>query len=400
MKKLTVFILMVFVLAVGALALPAELNKVTFDGNKLIEDSDNKLNVERGEEYQVKIAFTPTIDLEDVEVEAYISGYEYNNDERISDMIGPFDADEGVTYAKNLKLKIPDDADEDSYKLRIIVSDRHNAPLVANFNLKIALPRHDMAIEDVIINPNNIVEAGNAIIVTVRVDNKGEKDEDDVRVAVTIPELGISNIEYIDEVESGDEESTEEIFLRIPRCTTPGVYDVLVEASFSNKHEKVNAKSSIQVLEDESCEDSKGPKSVVVVSVQTQDGKPGDKLVYPITFTNKGNNAKMFTLSAKEMDWAEISMSPTNTLLVSGEDMQTAYLNIKINENTEPGTYLLNANIATDDKTESITFTANVVKPASSAKGWLEFAVIALVVIVIVLGLIVVFKSREEKEYY
>ncbi len=400
MKRITMFILMMLVLVTGVSALPAVLDKVTFDGNTLQEDSVNRLNVERGEEYTLQIVFTSLANLNDVEVEAFISGYEYSGHNKISDVIGPFDAGLNVTYSKKLKLTIPDDADQDSYKLRLFISDRNNDPLVANFNLEIALPRHDVDIEDIIINPNKVVEAGSAIVVTVRVENNGIKDEDDVRVKVTIPELGLSNVEYIDEIESEDEESTEEIFVRIPRCTEPGVYDVDVEVAYSNKHETVTAKETIQVLEDESCDADVEQKTVVMIGVQSQSGTPGSQLIYPITFTNKGNNAKMFTLSADALDWAEISVSPTNTLVVSGKDTQTVYLTLKINEDAEAGTKLLNAKISSEEKAQQVTFTADIIKTDSSAKGWLEFAVIALVIIVIILGLVVVFKSREEKDYY
>lgn len=108
----------------------------------------------------------------------------------------------------------------------------------------------------------------------------------------------------------------------------------------------------------------------------------------------------MFTLSTDDISWAGVSVSPSNALVVSGKDSETVYLNIKLNEEVEAGTYLINANIGSDYDSQQVTFTANVVEPKSSGSGWLEFIVIALIVIVIVLGLIVVFKSREEKEYY
>ncbi|RLE47934.1 hypothetical protein DRJ25_01120 [Candidatus Woesearchaeota archaeon] len=402
MKKRLMFILLVLVLAVSAFAFPGTLESVKFDGTTLTSDSINKLNVERGEEYEIKVAFTPGVDLDDVEVEAFISGYEYSDDERISDRSGVFDADANTTYVKKLKIRIPDDADEDSYKLRIIVSDRHNSPLVANFNLKIGLQRHDVKIKDVILNPNGIVEAGSAVIATVRVDNDGEKDEKDVRVEVSIPKLGVSDVEYIDEIESDDEENTEEIFLRIPRCAAPGVYDLNVEVAYSGRHKTVSAKKSVQVVAGEDCGDSSSEEqaSVVLVGLQSQTGKPGETLVYPITFSNNGKNSKMFSVSAESVEWADVSVTPSNAVVVPGKDSKVVYLNLKLNDDVEAGSRVFYANIASDDKSENVAFTANVVAESSSPAGWLEFIVIVLVVAIIVLGLIVFFRSRDEKEYY
>jgi hypothetical protein len=49
--------------------------------------------------------------------------------------------------------------------------------------------------------------------------------------------LGVSATEYINEIEEDDEEEeTEEIFLRIPQCAEPGLYDVEVAVYFAEKH--------------------------------------------------------------------------------------------------------------------------------------------------------------------
>lgn len=402
MRKLLMFILMAVIVAGSCLALPATLEEVKFDDTSLGAGT-NRLDVERGEEYEIEVLFTPDVDLDDVEVEAYISGYEYSEDERIADHVGPFDADADVTYRKKLNLRIPDDAEEDSYMLRVMVSDRDNTPLIENYELKISLPRHDVSISDVIVNPNNVVESGGAIIVVVRVDNNGDQDEDDVKVVVSIPELGISNTEYIDEIESEDEESSEELFLRIPRCSEAGVYEIDIDVAYSNKHKHATSKRSIQVLEDESCGKealSAEEKTVIALGAQSKSGNPGTDLVYPITFSNKGNGARMFSVSAENVDWADISVSPSNSLIVKAKESEIVYLNVKLSEDAAEGSKSFKVNILSDDETKVVPLTANVVLPQSSETGWLELIVVALVVIVIVLGLFVIFRSREDKDYY
>ena len=65
------------------------------------------------------------------------------------------------------------------------------------------------------------------MLATVRVENKGQKDEDDVKVTVSIPALGLSATDYIDEVEEDEEEETEELFIRMPKCAEAGQYELL-----------------------------------------------------------------------------------------------------------------------------------------------------------------------------
>ena len=271
MKKLITLILMVFILAVGVSAFPAKLNYAEWDGSTLDSSGTNRLSIDRGEVYELKISFTPFEDLDNAEIEAYISGYEYNNYNSVSDITSTFKADANTTYVKKLSLSIPDDVDEDNYKLRIIISDRNNNPLVFNYNLKIDLARHEVIIDDILLNPSNAVESGNALIANVRVDNQGLKDEEDIRVQFSIPKLGISAVSYIDEIESEDEESTEDLFIRIPRCSEAGMYGYEVTVTYSDGHEEISETGTLTILEDESCEDDSTPeKSKAIVMINSK----------------------------------------------------------------------------------------------------------------------------------
>ena len=401
MKKLITLILMVFILAVGVSAFPAKLNYVEFDGSTLDSSKTNRLSIDRGENYELKVSFIPSEDLDNVEIEAFISGYEYSKYDSISDVTSTFKVEANTTYVKKLSLSIPTDVDEDNYKLRIIISDRNNNPLVFNYNLKIDLARHDMIIDDVILSPSNAVESGNALIVNVRVDNQGEKDEEDVRVQFTIPQLGISAVSYIDEVDSEDEESTEDLFVRIPRCIEAGLYGYEVTVTYSDGHEDVSETGTLTILEDESCEDDSTPeesKSIIMLNSKSESGKAGDTLSYPITFSNTGKESKVFSVSADAVEWADISVSPSNSVVVSGSESKTIYLTVKLADNVKAGSKMLNVDLVSGDDVQQLTLTAEVIKPKTST-AWLEIIVIALVVIIIVLGLIVLLKPKNDNEY-
>ena len=119
---------------------------------------------------------------------------------------------------------------------------------------------------------------------------------------------------------------------------------------------------------------------------------------YPITFSNTGKESKVFSVSADAVDWADISVSPSNSVVVSGSESKTIYLNVELNDDVKAGSKMLSVDLVSGDEIQQITLTAEVTKTKNSI-AWLEIIVIALVVIVIVLGLIVLLKPKNDDEY-
>jgi hypothetical protein len=239
--------------AVFSADIPVTIDDVKVNGDSLSSGDSNKIGVESGEELEIKVILTASAGTENVQVEAEISGYEYDYVESVSDKTKTFNMDANTTHKKNLYINLPQNVEEDSYKLRIIVSNRDDKEVIQNYNLKIDAPRHSMAIMDILLTPASEVAAGKSLLAAVRAKNLGDRDEDSVKVTVSIPELGLSASDYIDEVEYGDAETSEELFLRIPSCTEAGAYDVVAKVAYEGGHEDVTEKASIEVVEGDSC---------------------------------------------------------------------------------------------------------------------------------------------------
>ena len=257
--------LLVLMLATFASAqvVPVTIVEAEIENTDILPSGVNQLDLERNDDFELRLELFTPVDADDVEIRAFISGYEYNDINPISKRIGPFDLDANVTYVRKLTLSLPDDIDLDDYKLRVEISDRNSDARTTTYNLQINTPRHDMQIEDVILSPGNTVEAGKALLATVRVENKGQKDEDDVKVTVSIPALGLSATDYIDEVEEDEEEETEELFIRLPKCAEAGQYEMLIEVKYNEGHDSVSGTGTVTVLENADC--APEPAPVVVV---------------------------------------------------------------------------------------------------------------------------------------
>lgn len=407
MKAIKAILALAIVLSlVGiAYALPVTIEDVEVDDVSLSPNAENRLDLERGQEYEVRVKLTPSVDIDNAEVRVFISGFEYNDVEEISDRSTVFDADANVTYVKKLSIRVPDDVEEDDYKLRVVVTDRFGDDLVQNYNLKIDVPRNAVQIEDVIFNPSNAVRAGSALLTTVRVENKGEKTQRDVKVTVSIPGLGVSASEYIDEIDNNDEEEeTEEIFLRVPKCAKAGTYDVVVEAEFSERHRKVSERGAINVLEDDTCDENAQPKTTITLGNQMQNAMAGQTAVFPITVTNAGKTSKTFVVSVPSADWATITITPTSTLVVPTGATQTIFVNVAVGEDTPAGAHSLTATVASgSDMVQELTLTANVAKQSSGIKGVFEVVLIVLVVLLVIIGIVIGiahYRNKEQPETY
>jgi hypothetical protein len=261
----------------SAQELPLSLEEVQVEDVTIYLDDDNLLDLERGQKFEVEMHILALADIDDVEIIAFMSGYEYNDVAPISAQIGPYDFDANTTYVKKVYLTLPDDVDEDDYKLRILLSDRNGEEYVENFNLKIDVPRHLLKIKDAVLFSGHSLKAGTALIASVRVENKGERDEDDVKVTINVPELALKASDYIDEIESDEEEETEEIFLKLPNCAEPGLYLVTIDVLYNNGHDKVSGATQIEVLENPDCAPEPAPTVIVQEPpVNTTGAEAGD----------------------------------------------------------------------------------------------------------------------------
>jgi hypothetical protein len=404
--KIAVMLVLAIVMATTAFALPITVDKVEVDDVELQVNAVNRFDVLRGDKIEVEVIFTPSQDIDDMQIDAFFSGDEHNDVVPAYDVTATFDADANVTYRKKLTIDLHDFFEEDDYKLRLIFSDRNGAELVQNYNIKIDVPRHGMMIRDVIFTPSGRVKAGSALLGVVRVRNIGEKDQEDVKVTMGIPRAGASATGFVEEVENNDDErSSEELYLPIPRCAAPGIYDVEIEVSFDDGFRKERATRQIEILNDETCENgvvtgSTKAKTTISVGSQLESVPQAGTAIFPLTITNAGRTSKSYTVSVQAGDWAEVKISPTSTLVLDGGKTQTVYVFVTAAKDAPVGAQVLTATISSGGQNlEEIALTANVAKSGKGVvRSILEWGLIILVVLLVILGLIIGFSRLKGDE--
>ena len=394
-------------------AVDAFIETVEIDGVEVqpFEPNEIRLNVERGDTIDVLVRLRGFANNSNVQVEAFISGHEPNS-ETMSESSDVFDVENGVSYVKRFKLKLPTNVDRDNYKLRVLVSDRYGSADVSDFNLKIDTKRHWMQIKDIILRPPFEVIAGRSLLATIQVENQGQQDEEGVKVKVSIPELNTQGTEFINEIESEKTTTSEEILLRIPEDAKPGRYKVRVEVTYNDGFKTNTGEAWIDVVaasdEEDEEETSQKVESSIAVAENNKDlarGKGG--AVYPITVTNNGKTSKSYMISVDSSDWAEVSVTPSNVLVIPPRGTDTFFVIVNAKSNAAPGSKILSATISTSgEESKKVALRANVQEGGLSQSDMIktfQVIVVILLVVLIVLGLVMAInkmqsdKEREEK---
>ena len=417
MKKI-LSLMAVFVVSLLALSMVSALDATNLDWGTIkvngnVVDNGDVLAVEEGETLEIKIGLEAVSGATDIEVEAEISGYEYDDYESLDDSTHLFDLAAGTTKYVNLEVQMPNKLDKDEYWLRLRIMDKNTAAVETVIKLAVEPTRHGVDIKDVAFSPGNTVKAGRSLLATVLLENFGDKTEKDVKVTVAIPTLGVSATEYVDVVDTDnnniDYEDVPEMFLPIPATAAEGEYTVVVTVKYDDLRETVTESYLLAVMGNELFQDS-CEKLVLAIGPENQKVTAGKTATYAIALTNAGTCSKAYTLEAVTGSWGTVTLSDSLVVLESGKN-QVVYLDVAVDAQTDAGAHVASVVVsAGNEMLETITVTANVVASEGndnlSLRNGLEIALIVLVVLLVVIGLIIGFSrlrkddEEEEQTYY
>ena len=399
---LTIFLIGLLTIC-GVASATITINDVILDGNHLGNGTNIISGIDRGDEYRVKVRVTSDENLSDVQIEVYIRGYDH--DDRIEDITDVFDMKADVRYSKKLTLTFPKRMDQDGYQLRVRVEGRDGEIAYNDYDLEVDTGRHLLTIKDVVFSPEGSVKAGRALLASVRLKNYGEKDEEGIKVKVSVPDLGISASDYIDELESDESTTSEEIYLRIPSCSAEGTYDVRVEVTYDDGDEKIIEMSEIRVISDETCEvggvSDSDQKPTITYDSTIQDVTVKGA-IYTLTISNPTNSARTVTIGVNGVDvFGSVRVSPSNVIVLGAGETKTVYLYITADKSAKAGQYSFSVSVSgLGTTTQEIPLTANVIESVnfSNIKKALEVGLVVLVAILVVLGLIIGFTKLKREE--
>ena len=405
LSALTMMLVMLFSINLVAAAADFDISKVEVNDITVTESGD-AVFVEADSNIDVEVYVQGNGSSDDVRVRAWIGGYEYGS---IEDKTEIFEVENNVDYRKTLTLHIPKDIDaSDDYTLHVEIFDDDNS-VDKDFTLRVQEKRHFLDIQDVILRPSSQVEAGRVLFTTVRVENLGDKKEEDIQINVAIPELGVSSRDYIDELVSientddDDEEtsaSSNEIFLRVPKDARTGDYEVSVEVSYNRGHDVVRAKTLVHV---EGVSGVGLDDTIISVDSQSKSVNTGEQTGYRVMVANMGEEVQRYSLEVSgENLWATSRVDP---LFVTVRPGETGELNalLTVKESAPQGRNSFVAKVRSGDQlVKEISLTADVndgsLNFGDGTRKALTVVFGVLVVLLIILGLVVAFNKMKGDE--
>lgn len=414
MNKLLPLMIGLLLLSIAVVhAVPGTIDEVKVDGDTLFYGDVNKVSLQRGDSFDLKVRITADAPMANAEIVAFITGFDFSREEdRISDSSGVFDMTANNTVIKTLHLKIPDRADKDDYQLRVVFSDRNGEALIQDYRIRIMPPRHSVTIRDVIMNPEGSIEAGHSLLVSTRLKNLGDKTEDDVKVTVSIPDLGLSASDFVNEIKPDESATSQELFFRIPVCAKAGTYQVNIETEYQDGFKTVSAEKTLVITASSSCalqtqQEAPAAPQVVISpdSIEVMKGQGGS--YFTATLSNMQTTSKSFYLSIEGANGLQARFSPSNAVIIQAGDTQNVFAYIAADKTTPVGSQILTISVkdATGKvlKSQAVRVDVKEGTASSSAGGFnfdggaiqmLSIGLLILLVILFMLGVYMVFGKQ------
>src|SRR3989344_2805308 len=387
------------------------------------EYSGTLLTVEEGEELEVEVKLEnngPTVDDPMTplvnEVEARLMGYD-EEDVKASKIISSLKA--GTEKKVTFTLLVPEDFKNGDATLKVFVYGGNDVLTATEYKLHVESVSHGMTVADVSFSPGKTVRAGQSLLTTVLLENNGENTEEDVKVTVEMPALGLSASEFVNKVEADNKEDVPEMFLSLPATTAPGEYEVKVTVAYDDLKKSVSHAETVTVIANDYLNSQMFPatgKLALAVGPERQAVTAGKTASYGLALTNEGGASKALVLEAATGGWASATLSETLVVLEPGKS-QVVYLDLAVASDAAAGEHLASVTVKSgNDVLETVVLKADVAAapaaPAESTnnsvslRNGLEIAGIVLVVLVVVMGLVLGFSKLrkdddgEEQTYY
>lgn len=397
--------------AVTPSAINVEINGVPSTSGVVYVETDSTLDIEVDVLGQ---ADGSVVDEKEVRLMARIDG----TDDDLEAKSGSFLVQEGIVRAFKLGIDIPEDMPaEDNYKLKLFLLDKDGSDQIFQYDLRVEPPKDRVVVKEVIIRDENFITAGGYLFATVRVENQGKFDEKDIRIEVSIPELGVRGVSYIDRLEQndvasnvGDSSSNDELFLRIPKDAETGSYELITTVSYDNGRRTAQSKQMVYVegTTSEVSEDLINLRADSTLKLVEQ----GKGVAYTVMFANTGSESQTYTAQVVGTDsWATDSrVDPASLTVAAGETGEFVAF-VRASESTEAGRKAFTVRVNSGDNVVGeINLAADVAESngVGNVQTVLLVGFVALVVILVVLGLIIAFQrvrkgdddSEEPQTYY
>jgi hypothetical protein len=312
-----------------------------------------------------------------------------------------FTVKDGWMDRASFVLDLPKDMDTGYHTLHIEIEDEDgNKEYIDNFKLEVVNQKHFVEIYDVNFPHSLEVKAGQAVFASVGVKNLGHEMEEDVKVSVSVPQLGLyqrsqkfdllTEEEYDDLNDPDDDEDYKmykDLYLLVPENTVSGVYDLIVKVEFDDGDKTEEQVYSLIVGAGVAPSDMQ-----ISIDTEEQTFAQGSGAVYTVMFSDSND----YNINVE-------GVNDFGTYMVNKEGNKV-YIFVTAEENVQSGSYPFSVKVMSGSAiVKEFDLTANVTAYQSSAsdiKEGLQIGFAVLLVILIILGIILAAKKIGKSDNY
>lgn len=248
----------------------------------------------------------------------------------------------------------------------------------------------DLIVEAIELDPP-VVLSGRAFIADVQVTNYHPFPLRNIKYRFQVPELGLEEIVYEDQLENG-EQGRYEFFLRIPDCVRAKEYDAVLFTEVPRGPGEVEVfpvALKIGVQQNQQCieEQQKSQKSIITI-LDIQDVAPLSGGVYPFTIVNDEREDQAYVLQVDGTDeWGSYEIRPRSMIVVPAGGSAEGELVIYSREGAS-GEHAFTVTVTSKDDAQSVLLTAKLkdIPPVESAP-FMQFGVFIIGLIIIIVFL-------------
>jgi hypothetical protein len=352
--------------------------------------NNDVLQVMNGETLTIELRFTALENFDDARLKAEIDGYEHST---ILDTTEIFSVIEGKTYVKTIQINLPDDMrSEKDYKLRIYGGNDLSGFTYKDYTVYVDTQRHRVDVIDMVMTPSSGVEPGQNIIANARIQNRGQKSQDSVKVDLTIPELNIVESSYVSNLNSQSVVTSEDMLLFVPESAQAGQYEAFVVLTYDNGYTQSQEEFTLNVLSPRTVED----KNLLVSYKENIELTADKESTFQIVVANPNDESKPISLVAVEDTWADVEITPSLSMIQSGDSKE---FTVKITPKSAiEGEKSLGIVVKEGSKTITELTVDTYVEGSQDQKiDWVNIALAVLLVIAIIILLSLVISIAKRK---
>jgi len=362
------------------------LDSIKVNGEEV--QASNTLQVMNGETLKVNLKVSALSNFDNARFTVFIEGYEHSPIVASTDI---FSVIAGKTYVKSLDIKLPSDMNSlQDYKLRITGANDLSGITYKDFSVYVDTQRNRVDILDLIMTPSSAVEAGQNIVASVRMKNRGQKSQSSVKVTVEIPELGISESSYVSNLNNLETITSGDMLLFVPVSAKAKSYDVKVTLQYNDgysgnvKTYPITVVAAKQVVE----------KNLLVNLKDNVNLVAGVTTSFPVVIANPNSNSRAISIASANNAWATVEVSPS-LAMVKGGDSQTFTVSVTPKA-AIAGTNSLSLDVKDAGNVISAVKVSTYVAPSSKIS-WTNLVLVVLLIVAIIVLLSIVIKIAKKR---